>query len=185
MKKTSLSILLIVTLGLAMLPACGGSSSSTPQPQPQPTTAVLTLSTAATSTIPASTTINSYLVTIPLPPGVTVKTVPGSSETGTGVVTASGSATGAFIAGNYTAATGTLPATVKVIIIKVNSDGTGFNPGEFCKVNADIAAGYSPAASSFTTPTLDDVTGYDTLTSSTTTTVLQDKLSLSATAVVH
>ena len=78
MKKTSLSILPIVALGLAMLSACGGASSSTPQSF-QPTTAVLTLSTAATSTIPASTTINGYNVTIPLPAGVTVKTLPNSS----------------------------------------------------------------------------------------------------------
>ena len=63
MKKTSLSILLIVTLGLAILPACGGgSSSSTPPPPNQPTTAVLTLLTSG-----LSTTIYGIEVTVVLP----------------------------------------------------------------------------------------------------------------------
>ena len=178
MKKTSLSILLIAALGLAMLSACGGSSSSTPQPRFQPTTAVLTLSTTATSTIPVGTTINSYIATIPLPPGVTVKTIPGSSETGTGVVTASASATGALISGLYTAATGTFPGTVKVYMISA----AGLTAGDFCIVNADIPAGYYPTASSFAAPTLDDATGLDSVPN---TVILTGQLSLSATAVVH
>jgi hypothetical protein len=178
MKKTSLSILLIVALGLAMLPACGGGSNSTPQPRFQPTAAVLTLSTTTTSTIPAGTTINSYNVTIPLPDGVTVKTIPGSSETNTGVVTASASATGALISGVYTAATGTFPGKVKVYMISAG----GLAAGDFCIVNADIPAGYYPTASSFAAPTLDDATGIDSVGS---TVILTGQLSLSATAVVQ
>jgi hypothetical protein len=185
MKKTSLAIVLTAVLGLSMLTACGGGGGGGSQaPQAPSTPAVLTLSTTATSPIPATTTINSYDVTIPLPAGVTVKTLP-SSETDAGVVTASGSATGAFISGLYTAATGTYPATVKVLIAKVNADGTGFNPGEFCKVNVDIAGGYTYTPSNFTPPTLDDVTGFDTLTTSTVTTALQGQLSLSSAVVIN
>jgi hypothetical protein len=148
MKKKYLSILLMVALGLAILPACGGGSSSSPQSS-QPTSAVLTLSTAVTGTIPVDTAITSYDVTIPLPAGVTVKTMLNSSETGTGVVTASGNAVNELIRGVYTAATGTFPGTVKVYVESAN----GFDAGEFCKVNIDIVAGYSPTASSFAQPT--------------------------------
>jgi hypothetical protein len=186
MKKTYLSIVLIVTLGLITLSACGGGGGGGGSaPAPAPTSAVVTLSTVTNSVIPATTTINFTSVTITLPSGVTVKTMPSSSETGTGVVVSSGSATGADAFGLYTAATASTPGTVKVTIFKLDINGIGFNPGEFCKVYADIAAGHSPAPSSFSTPTLDDISGFDTLTSSTVTTALQAQLSLSASVVLH
>jgi hypothetical protein len=185
MKKTFLAMLLLAVLGLVTLSACGGGGGGGGAPQASSTPAVLTLSTAATSSIPATTTINSYDVTIPLPAGVTVKTLPNSSETSAGVVTASGNAAGATVVGTYTAASGPNPGLVKVFIVKVNIDQTGFNPGEFCKVNVDIAAGNSYTPSSFAAPTLDDVTGFDTLTTSTVTTVLQGQLSLSSAVVIN
>jgi len=123
----------------------------------------MTLSTAVTGSIPVGTTINGYEVTVELPSGVTVltKPAPNSSETGPGVVTASGEATGAYIIGHYTAATGTLPGTVKIVVIKVNPvDGTGFNTGEFCKLSVAVAAGISAPAANFNV-TLDDATGVD------------------------
>jgi hypothetical protein len=52
-------------------------------------------------------------------------------------------------------------------------------------VNVDLGAGHSYTATSFSTPTLDDVSGFDTLVSSTVTTVLKGQLSLSATAAIH
>jgi hypothetical protein len=178
MKKISLSNLLIFALGLTMLSACGGGGSSSALPQP--TTAVLTLSTAATGTIPATTTINSYNVTITLPAGVTVKSTVNPPETDAGVVNASGKASGALVSGVYTPATGTFPGTVRVYV----ASATGFDPGEFCIVNGDITAGQYPTASNFVQPTLDDVTGYDIISQSTVTT-LAGQLSLSATAMVN
>ena len=177
MQKTTFSILLIVALGLAILPACGGGSSSS-APQPQVTTAVMTLSTAATSSIPAGTTINSYDVTVTLPSGVTVMTMPApnSSVTDTGVVKTSGNALGGTAFGVYTAATASFPGTVKVYIYKVDPiTGIGFDPGEFCKLSVTVAAGLSAPAANFNV-TLDDATGIDSTLS--TVTGLQSQLTV-------
>jgi hypothetical protein len=93
MKENYLRKLVIIAFCLSLIAACGGGGGGVSVSQPS--TAVLTLSTAVTGTIPAGTTINSYLATITLPAGVTVKTEPGSSATAAGVVTASGQASGA------------------------------------------------------------------------------------------
>lgn len=177
MKKTSLSSVLILTLTLTLLAACGGSGGGSATIQ-QPVSAVLTLSTAATTTIPAGTTVNSYSVTITLPAGVTVKSTVNPSETDAGVVTATGMAAGASIFGVYTAATGALPGTVKVYV----ASATGFDAGEFCTVNADITAGHYPTGSDFVQPTLDDATGFDATVS---TVILTGDLSLTASTVIN
>jgi hypothetical protein len=83
-----------------------------------------------------------------------------------------------LISGVYTAATGTFPATVKVYVVSAS----GMTAGDFCIVNADIAAGHYPTASNFAAPTLDDATGMDSVPS---TVILTGQLSLSATAVVR
>jgi hypothetical protein len=180
MKENYLRKLVIIAFCLSLIAACGGGGGGVSVSQPS--TAVLTLSTAVTGTIPAGTTINSYLATITLPAGVTVKTEPGSSATAAGVVTASGQASGATAAGVYTAATGTFPGTVKVYIVKVGPTGAGFDPGEFCKVTGDIAPGVIPSESDFVPPTLDDATGIDATVS---TVILTGELSLTATASIH
>jgi hypothetical protein len=179
MKKIAISSLLILTLTLTILSACGGGGGGGVT-LTQPTSAVLTLSTAVTGTIPATTTINSYNVTITLPAGVTVKSTVNPPETDAGVVTASGKASGALVSGVYTAATSTLPGTVKVYV----ASASGFDAGEFCKVNGDIAAGYYPTASSFAQPTLDDATGFDS-NSSSTVLHMQTLMSLTETAVIN
>jgi hypothetical protein len=143
MKKIFLSSLLIFALTLTMLSACGGGGGGSSSPPPfQPTTAVLTLSTAVTGTIPANTTINGYDVTITLPAGVTVKsTTP--PQTDAGVVT--DYPVGASMVAAYSAATGTIPGKVRILIAKDD----GYYAGEFGKVNCDIAAGHTPTESDF------------------------------------
>ena len=143
MKKTSLSILLIVTLGLAVLPACGGgSSSSTPPPPNQPTTAVLTLLTSG-----LSTTIYGIEVTVVLPAGVTAKSTTTPPQTDTGVVTATGKSVGldTIITGNYTAAASPVKGTVLINIAKTS----GFGIGEYSTVNLNIVSGNTPTAGGF------------------------------------
>jgi hypothetical protein len=169
-------IVLIGSLGLTMLASCGGDTSVTPLTLPQrhqPTTALLTLSTTVTGTFPSTTTINGYDITITLPEGVTAKTLLNSPETSDGVVVTSGKTAGAFIYGVYTAASGTEPGKVKVVIVSP----TGFESGECCKVSCDISSGYSVTASDFIPPTLEEATGID---ASFSTVTLTQELSLSA-----
>jgi hypothetical protein len=181
MKKITIASLLILVLSLSLLSACGGGGGGATLTQP--TKAVVTLSTSVTGTIPPATTINSYNVTITLPAGVSVKSTVNPPETDANVVTASGKAAGASIIGVYTEATGTFPATVKLSVVKVDPiTGAGFDPGEFCTVTCDIAAGHYPVASNFVQPTLDDATGIDITTS---TVILTGQLSLTGTAVVQ
>jgi hypothetical protein len=184
MKKISLSSLLIFAFCITMLSACGGGGGGGGSTPPQPTTAVLTLSTAVTGTIPSDTTINGYDVTITLPAGVTVKsTTP--PQTDAGVVTTTGSAAGSSMTAVYSAATGTTPGKVRILI----ANGDRYYAGEFSQVNCDIAAGHYPKASDFQQPTFaasgllhthldypdDIVTNVD----------LTGELSLTATAVIN
>jgi hypothetical protein len=182
MKRTLLAKVLIFALGLTMLTACGGGGGGANlvvTTTAQPTTAVLTLSTSLTAALPTNTTINGYDVTITLPAGVTVKTMLNSSETGTGVVTASGMASGALISGVYAPATGTLPGTVKLLI----ASSTGFNAGEFSHVTCDIAGGHYPKPSDFPMPTF---TASGIVASPTVSTIdLTGYMSLTATAVIN
>jgi hypothetical protein len=158
MKRLSLWGLWIFGIGLVLLSGCGGGSSSTAVPIPQPpSTAVVTLSTAVTGTIPAGTTINSYDITIALPPDVTVKTAATSSQTDDGVVTAIDSATGSLVSAVYTKATGSAPGTVKISM----ASGSGFSAGGFCRITCNIVQGTYPAAPDFSL-NLDAATGFDT-----------------------
>ena len=180
MKRTFVASLLILAFASILLSACGGGGGGGVTPVPQPTTAVLTLSTAGI--IPVNDLIEGYEVTIPLPSGVTVKTLLNSSQTGTNVVIAAGQALGAPIIGVYTASTATLPGTVKVTLL-TNNPSIGITAGEFCQVNADIAPGNYPTASSFAQPALDSAQGWDSTQQSSVD--LTEQLSLSQTAVVN
>jgi hypothetical protein len=141
MKKTSLSILLIVVLSLAMLSACGGGTDSTPQPPPyQPATAVLTLVTSG-----PSTTIYGIDVTVVLPDGVTAKSTAAPPRIDDGVVTATGGAAGSYTEGVYTPATGTSKGTVRIMV----ASGLGFGTGDYSTVNLTVVSANTPTTGSF------------------------------------
>lgn len=179
MKKAHIARYAVGAVLLLSILACRGNrSSSTPAPQVQPTEAILTLSSAVTGTFPATTTLNSYVVTVGLPEGVTVRTLPSSPVTAAGVVTASGMASRAYAEGVYTAPSGSAPATVRIFV----AGADGFAAGEFCVVHADIADGVHPTAADFGAPTVEDATGYDRSTDST---VIGLENELSATLAVE
>jgi len=168
----------MLAVALVVLAHCGGGGDGDGITIVQPTTAVLTLATAVTGALPANTIINGYDVTISLPAGVTVKSTTVPPQTDDGVVTASGAATGSSIVAVYSAATSTLPAKVRILIVK----DSGFSAGEFGKVNCDIAAGHYPIAADFQQPTF-AVGGWNTATSSTVD--LTGQLSMTASAVIN
>jgi hypothetical protein len=177
MKTKSILNLLLGTLMFTLVSACGGGGGGSNITVTQPSTAVITLSTNVIGSIPATTTINSYNVTIILPEGVTVKSTVNPPETDANVVIATGNAAGASISAVYTAASGTLPGTLKIYV----ASAAGFDAGEFCKVSCDISSGHYPTASDFVPPTLDDATGID---ASVSTVTLTNDLSLTSTAVI-
>lgn len=137
MKRISLFILII---SLLIITACGGGGGGGNGP------AAVTKATLKLATSGTGTTIYGIDVTVNLAPGVTVKST-NPPETDTGVVTASGvvSGTTTTTTAVYTAATGTVPGKVRILIVNAN----GFTTGEFCTVNGDIASGHSPKSSDF------------------------------------
>jgi hypothetical protein len=177
MKIPFFSSMVICLLGMSLVTACGGGAQSTPV---QSTAAVLTLSTSVKGSIPSSTAIASYDVTVTLPAGVTVRSTTRPPLTDAGVVTAVGKAAGSLVTAVYSAQTRTQAGTVKIYLISP----AGFSAGEFGVVNCDIAAGADILPLDFATPTLDDATGLDSSTGSTVL-GLEQQLSLTSTVVIR
>jgi hypothetical protein len=132
--------LFTLSVGLLLITACSGGGGGGGNGSAVPTKATLKLATFGTGT-----TIYGIDVTVDLAEGVTVKSsAPPLIDPG--VVTPSGGAQNFTIAtAVYTAASGTVPAKVRILV----ANTTGFTTGEFCTVNADIAAGHSPKAGDF------------------------------------
>jgi hypothetical protein len=123
--------------GLLLITACGGGEKSSAAFMP--TKAAVKLSSAGTGMI------YGIDLTINLATGVSVKSS-NPPQTDAGVVSASGvAASGSVTTGVYTAATGTFPATLRILVANPN----GFSTGEFCTVNADIALGRWPTSGEF------------------------------------
>jgi hypothetical protein len=189
MKKISLWYILILSLTISFFSACGAGGGRSSVTVAQPTTAVLTFSTAVTGTIPSSTIITGYDVTITLPAGVTVKASPdlvnpSKLVTDSGVVTATDSAPESKVMtlGIYTAATETTMGKVQIFVFRANSNGDGISVGDFSQITCNIAAGYYPAASDFPMPTF-QATGLVTPTNFTVD--LTGQLALTVTAVIN
>ncbi len=153
MKKTSVFVRLMLITGLAAMIGCGGGDGG--DAAPPPTKAIVTLST--TGTLPSGVQIGGIQAKINLPAGVTAKASPSVLNnavlfTDTGVVVATGSATGAeFVTGVYSTGTTTVTYAVSLGVSK----NSGFSTGEFAQVTCEIAVGSAPSASDFS---ISDVT---------------------------
>ncbi len=137
--KKSMHLMIILFGVMTLLSACGGGGGGGGTPPAAVTKASLKLITSGTGTI------YGIDVTVNLAPGVTVKsTTP--PQVDTDVVAPSGAAAADTIAtAVYTAATGTLPGKVRILVANAN----GFTIGEFCSMNGDIASGHSPKSEDF------------------------------------
>jgi hypothetical protein len=135
MKKFSCTSIILLSLAVFALSACGGGGGGGTGAA-QPTSAVVKLSSSGTGTL-----ITGINMTIELPASVSVKSTT-TPTTDPGVVIPSGvAASGSFIDGVYTAATSSVsPATLTITLM----NGTGFGDGEFCTVYGTLKAGYSP-----------------------------------------
>ena len=144
--KRSIYLAIMLFGGMILLFGCGTDSEENPPhaATTQPTNAVLNIST--TGTLPAGTLIGGIDISVSLAPGVSLKTTANAPETDAGVVTASGVAVSdSTVLATYSAPSGTIPGTARVLIVNTN----GFGTGEFATINCDIAAGSDPQATDF------------------------------------
>ena len=142
-KLKTICLLLIVHLMFALV-GCGsggGGNGNTTL-----TKAVVKLSTQGA--LPAQSIIGGVELTLILPAGVTVNVrSDGTGTTNSGVVVASGVATGADVyTGTYTPATVSTEGTLK---IRIANSQTGFDVGEFATITCDLASGAAPKATDF------------------------------------
>jgi hypothetical protein len=143
------NIVRIILLALSLsLVACGGGGGSSPPPAPEtfPTKAVIKISTQGT---PSSSALSGVVVTLNLPPGVTI-TTNSDGSVASGAVIASGvvAQNNTTVLSTYTPASGSTAATLKIFV--ASTLASGFGVGEFVTVNANIASGYTPQQSDFT-----------------------------------
>ena len=169
MQKVANTILVVLLTGLIAMIGCGRGGETNPTPQ-----AIVTLSVKGT--LPAGVKIGGIQARLNLPAGVTAKASPSLVDSGilvtdTGVVVASGSASGAEIAsGVYT--TGTTSGTYAVRMAVAKS--IGFDAGEFATVLCDLAVGSAVTAADFS---VSDVTIAE-LTTGATITVLTHEITV-------
>ena len=126
----------ILACAAALCGCSGGKGQTSP-------TAILTLGTQGTV---AAQSIRGLELTITLPAGVTISS-DGSGTPSEGVLAASGPAAGgsAAVAGHYTAAVGSTPGTLTLVLVKT----AGFDAGEFATVTCNLGEGAAPGPADF------------------------------------
>jgi len=172
-------MLLVPLLLMLCLDGCKGSNGGGGNDgTKQPTKAIVTLFSSVTGSVPEGAIITGYDVTLTLPEGTTVQSTVSSPQTDSGVITLSSGAAGSSFIGVYSAATSTLPGTVRILL----ANGTGISAGVFCTVKCDVAAGSNPSSSAFTVSDF-SASGYDATAGSTVD--LTTEMSLTETTVLY
>ncbi len=160
MKRNRYRTVIIFLGAMLALSACGGGGGGSGSTTYGTTSTPPTKAVVKLSTFGASTQIAGIDVTIALPGGVTAKATVAPPETDSGVVLPSGqAAVNSIVEATYSAATGSAPAAVHILL--ANSNTNGFGIGEFATINCDLASGATPTSSDFTveSATVGDPTG--------------------------
>lgn len=137
-----------MTLTLLTIAACGGGGGGTSSQDSPTAKTTATLKISQTGSLTASTTISGADFTITLPADVTPAMTNGAVTSST--VTLSGTFAGSTLAPQvvYTAATGSAPGTLKVIL--ASSDAAGLSlAGEMATITLQLANGAAPTAGNF------------------------------------
>jgi hypothetical protein len=136
MRSLSGPLLVLMAVAVLALPACKDKD-------PQPTSVELKL--FSSGVLPAGVLIHAVDVNVDLAQGVSLATANSSTVVAPESVVASGVASGALLATNYSAPTSSTLGNIRINIISL----TGFGTGEFATIKGTIAEGYSPAAENF------------------------------------
>ena len=150
-KSNVKNILLNITVILTLLVfvGCGGGGGGTTTPSTTDTAAktTTTLKINLTGALPASTAISGAAFTLTLPANVTPALTGGAVATG--VVTNSGTFAGSTLSqAVYTAATASVPGTLKVTLASSTTEGVN-QVGEVASILLQLANGATPTAASF------------------------------------
>jgi hypothetical protein len=142
---------LVLTLILITITACGGGGgggNDTAGQNPPVAKTTATLKISQTGSLPATKTISGTDCTITLPVNVTPALTNG--EVATGVVTLTGTFANSTLAPQivYTAAVGSTPGTLRVILSSSEVAGLSL-VGEIATITLKLANGASPTTSNF------------------------------------
>jgi len=133
---------LLAALLIALTLGCGSGGPGSPGHSTRALTKVKTAGLLADGE-----TIGAIMLTISLPPGVTVPLDPVTKEPASGVVSLVGASDPAMVFQyvRYTAPTATLSGSLAFMVLNAQ----GFGPVDYIGVQLDITAGYFPVASDF------------------------------------
>lgn len=131
-----------LVLLFALIPGCGSGGSSTASHSAKALAKVKTSGLLTTGE-----TLGAIMLTISVPPGVTVSIDPATNKPAVGVVTLVGATDSSMVFQylTYTAPTATASGSLGFMVVNAQ----GFGPVEYLSVQLDVSTGYFPVAGDF------------------------------------